>query len=450
MRGLHPLHRRKRGRNAAEPGQSPGQQSRLIVAALAQTARVERDRNEQQVGFARRHQTQHLLCHQQGEVCAGGMFEAEEDGDDRPLIAKGGARTSVGRRRVQACPAPGGGGHLDVERQSARRAARVRQKRELLPAGQAEAPILADDVAAGGAARRQNQVEKGVGSAAKHDRDLTGFARGAYMRARMKDDENRIAPFDRNARRRARERAVRGYGTFAFLKDAVSEDLAGRAAGFDRRWERCLDLGAHDGRLGARIGAGTLIATDSAYGFAAPLLGVVCDEDRLPFAEGSFDIVVSALSLHSVNDLPGALVQVRRLLRPGGVFLAAFVGGASFAAQRSALLHAEMDASGGASPRLLPMVDPAEAPGLMQRAGFVDPVVDQHRVTVKYRRPQDMVRDLRGMGETNVLAARERVPLGRGRAAALLSSVDPVDSERIEAHAEILTLTGKAPEAPQR
>ncbi|EMD82395.1 SAM-dependent methyltransferase [Pacificimonas flava] len=268
------------------------------------------------------------------------------------------------------------------------------------------------------------------------------------MRARMNDDENRIAPFDRNARRRARERAVKRYGEFAFLKDAVSEDLAGRAAGFDRRWARCLDLGAHDGRLGARIGAKTLIATDSAYGFAAPLRGVVCDEDRLPFAEDSFDIVVSALSLHSVNDLPGALVQIRRLLRPGGVFLAAFVGGASFAAQRSALLHAEMEASSGASPRLLPMVDPAEAPGLLQRAGFVDPVVDQHWITVKYRGAQDMVRDLRGMGETNVLAARERAPMGRGQVGALLAAAHTGADQRIEAQAEILTLTGRAPEAP--
>lgn len=259
--------------------------------------------------------------------------------------------------------------------------------------------------------------------------------------------DDRFEPFDRSMRRRVRGRAAARYGDFAFLKDAVAEDLASRAASFDRRWENCLDLGAHDGRLGRMIPSARTVFADPAFEFARAAGGVVCDEDRLPFADDSFDLVVSALSLHSVNDLPGALVQIRRVLRPGGVFLGTMVGGTSAQAIRHALLDADLADSGDAAARMIPMVDPAEMPSLLQRAGFADPVVDTAQQRIGYRKATSMREDLRGMGETNMLVARDARPLKRAHAGRMLAAVEALrgDDGRIPVHLEIVSLTGRRP-----
>lgn len=255
-----------------------------------------------------------------------------------------------------------------------------------------------------------------------------------------------IEPFDRAARRRARDRAAADFGRFAFLKDALCADLVERLGELGPSFARVLDLGAHDGRLAALLPESETVAADPGFRFARAARGVMCDEDRLPFAPGSFDAVLSAGSLHGVNDLPGALVQVRQVLKPGGVFLAAFVGGASLAELRARLLAAEMARYDGVSPRFLPMVDPREAPGLLQRAGFVEPVVDVHRQTVRYRGAAAMLADLRGMGESNVLHARSRRPLARVDAAAFHAAAEAVaDGDRHPVQLEIVTMTGRAP-----
>lgn len=266
----------------------------------------------------------------------------------------------------------------------------------------------------------------------------------------MANSDN-FEPFDRAMRRRVRNRAAAGYEAYAFLKEAAAEDLAARAAGFDRRWEDCLDLGAHDGRLGRRIPAERTVFADASTSFARAAGGVVCDEDRLPFADESFDLVVSALSLHGVNDLPGALVQIRRALRPGGVFLASLIGGTSAQTVRQALLEADLEESGEAAARMMPMVDPAEMPGLLQRAGFADPVVDTATQRIGYREVGTMRADLRGMGETNMLAARDRRPLGRRHAARMMAAIEELrgDDGRIPVSVGIVTLTGLRPEVPE-
>jgi NADH dehydrogenase [ubiquinone] 1 alpha subcomplex assembly factor 5 len=252
-------------------------------------------------------------------------------------------------------------------------------------------------------------------------------------------------PFDRAARRRARDRAAPGFSRHAFLKETLAAELAGRLQELGIRPGRALDLGAHDGALRRLLPAEELVAADAGFRFARAAAGVMCDEDRLPFADASFDAVVSAGSLHGVNDLPGALVQVRRLLRPGGVFLANFVGGASLAALRSRLVEAEEAVCGGVSPRLLPMVDAREAPSLLQRAGFAAPVVDVVALAVRYPSARAMLDDLRGTGECNILAARSRRPLSRTLAAALLAAAEAVpDSDgRYPVDLEIVTLTGR-------
>jgi len=255
-------------------------------------------------------------------------------------------------------------------------------------------------------------------------------------------------PFDRAARRRARDRAAPGFNGFAFLKDALCAELAARLASFGRRLECVLDLGAHDGRMRAHLPGSYIVACDAGCRFARAARGIMCDEDRLPFRPASFDAVVSAASLHGVNDLPGALAQVRRCLRPGGVFVAAFVGGASLQDIRARVIATEIDSRGGASPRFMPMVDPREAPSLLQRAGFVDPVVDVTLQRVRHADAGAMLRDVRGTGETNILAARSRTPLTRTDAARFSAAAEAVpDADgRHSATLEIVTLTARAPD----
>jgi SAM-dependent methyltransferase len=252
-------------------------------------------------------------------------------------------------------------------------------------------------------------------------------------------------PFDRAARRRARDRAAPRFAAHAFLKDALAADIGERLAAIGHGIDRVLDLGAHDGRLRRHIAAGTIVAADAGFRFARAAGGVQCDEDRLPFAAGSFDAVLSAGSLHGVNDLPGALIQIRRCLRPGGVFIANFVGGASLAALRARLVTAEDAALGGVAPRLLPMVDPRQAPVLLQRAGFADPVVDVAARSVRYADARAMVADLRGMGEGNILATRTRRPMSRTLAERLLAAAEAA-ADADGRHAvvlEIVTMTGR-------
>ncbi len=260
-----------------------------------------------------------------------------------------------------------------------------------------------------------------------------------------------IEPFDRAARRRARDRAAPDFARFAFLKDALAADLVDRLSELGTSSARVLDLGAHDGRVSPLLPESETIATDAGFRFACVAGGVMCDEDRLPFAAGTFDAVLSAGSLHGVNDLPGALVQIRQVLKPGGVFLAAFVGGASLAGLRARLLAAEMTRYDGVSPRFLPMIDPREAPGLLQRAGFVEPVVDVHQQTVRYRGAASMLADLRGMGESNILRARSRRPLSRLDAAAFHAAAEAGEEAggRHPALLEIVTMTGRAPPSPK-
>ena len=247
-----------------------------------------------------------------------------------------------------------------------------------------------------------------------------------------------IEPFDRTARRRTRDRAAVDFARFAFLKDALAADLAERLAELGSSFPRVLDLGSHDGRLAALLPESEMVAADAGFRFAKIAHGVMCDEDRLPFAVGSFDAVLSAASLHGVNDLPGALVQIRQVLKPGGVSLAAL---------RARLLAAEMARYDGVSPRFLPMVDPREAPGLLQRAGFIEPVVDVHQQTVRYRSAASMLVDARGMGESNVLHARSRKPLSRSDAAALHIAAEAAAEAdgRHPLQLEIVTMTGRAP-----
>ncbi|WP_316979768.1 methyltransferase domain-containing protein [Shumkonia mesophila] len=265
--------------------------------------------------------------------------------------------------------------------------------------------------------------------------------------------------FDRRTVRLHRERAAKGLESFDFLFAEVGERLADRLDDVTRRFPMALDLGCHTGilagRLAGRGGIETLVACDLSEAMArrAGPLALAADEERLPFAEGVFDLVLSNLSLHWVNDLPGALVQIRRALRPDGLFLGALFGGATCRELRQALAEAEIAQEGGLSPRVSPLAEVRDAGNLLQRAGFALPVADSDTLTVSYADPLKLMADLRGMGEANAALARRRTPTRRATLAAAAKryqSLFAAADGRVPATFEVIYLTAWAPHPSQQ
>jgi SAM-dependent methyltransferase len=261
--------------------------------------------------------------------------------------------------------------------------------------------------------------------------------------------------FDRPRHARRRARSARRFGEYSFLKEAAAEDIALRLSSINRRFDRVLDLGAHDGTLSQVLRSdsllvdriGDIVSCDLSPAFAKPSLGVVADEEALPFADASFDLVVSALSLHWVNDLPGALIQIRRALKPDGLFIGAVFGGRTLAELRQSLLAAEEEVRGGAANRVSPFIDVIDGAGLLQRTGYSMPVADADARTVRYANPMRLLEDLRGMGETSALA-RQGPPLTRGilmRAMEIYAGRFSDPDGRTRATFEFVTLSGWAP-----
>ncbi len=208
-----------------------------------------------------------------------------------------------------------------------------------------------------------------------------------------------VEPFDRALRRRRHGVAVAGFGGVDFLHAAMVAELAERVATVARPFDAVLDLGGPAPAWAQGPGVVRMA-------LAAAGADVVGDEDRLPFADASFDLLVSAGGLASVSDLPGALVQARRVLRPDGLFVAAFVGGMTLAELRADLLAADIAMTGGAAARIAPMVEAQAAAGLLQRAGFAMPVADVDRVTVRYGSIFGLLGDLALMGARSPMASR--------------------------------------------
>ncbi|HEY4546700.1 MAG TPA: methyltransferase domain-containing protein [Pedomonas sp.] len=262
-----------------------------------------------------------------------------------------------------------------------------------------------------------------------------------------------IEMFDRRQVRRQRQRAA-GNGSFVdFIKNLMVEDIADRLLMINRPFKRILDLGSHDGRLGkllaARYPEATVVYADPAEGWlAGTQTGVACDPDFLPFADESFDLVVSAGLLHWTNDLPGALIQINRAMTPDGLFMAAFPGGDTLFELRRALFEAEEEVTGGVAPRVAPMVEVRDAGGLLQRAGFAMPVSDSDHFTVAYENPLKLLAELRAMGETNAQASRPRSFLRRAvlmRAASLYAERFAREDGKVLATVELISLSGWAP-----
>ncbi len=260
---------------------------------------------------------------------------------------------------------------------------------------------------------------------------------------------NIAEPFDRKLRRLHRDRAAAGFRAHAFLRDHMIEELLVRLGTVNRGFTRALDLGCADGGLARQLPAGMVVSADAGFRFAHGAQGVQCDEDRLPFADASFDLVVSAGSLHLVNDLPGALALARRILRPDGLFLAAFAGGNSLNRARAALISGDIAATGGAAPRIAPMVDVRAAGDLLGRAGFALPVVDLGNPV---RAPRRVASALAGhQGSRREWDLGTRAPFRRlAIAAAAAAFAENGDADgRVAETVEIIYLTAWAPSPDQ-
>jgi SAM-dependent methyltransferase len=274
--------------------------------------------------------------------------------------------------------------------------------------------------------------------------------------------------FDRALLRARRQRAV-ALGAATFLIDRVAAELSDRLESVLRRFERAADLGTPGDQLRQALAAGGKIATLMAVDpfFSLPRsrgrvgegesdganLVIAADEEALPFRDASLDLVVSALALHFVNDLPGTLVQIRRALKPDGLFLAALLGGDTLTELRQSFAEAEAEIEGGISPRVAPFPDLRDLGALLQRAGFALPVTDVERLTVRYDTVFALMHDLRRMGATNALAARRRAPLRRKtllRMAEIYARRFADADGRLRATFEIIWLSGWAPDQSQQ
>lgn len=272
--------------------------------------------------------------------------------------------------------------------------------------------------------------------------------------------------FDRELLRRHRDRQAGGFAVHDFLMAEVAERLLDRLDDVTRSFPLALDLGCHDGLLArlrqGRGGVETFLQADMSMAMArlagTQLAGAgnpafVADEEWLPVKEAAIDLILSNLNLHWVNDLPGALLQIHRALKPDGLFLGAMFGGNTLQELRDCLMRAELTETGGVSPRVSPFADVADAAALMQRAGFALPVVDSETITVTYPNMLKLLADLRGMGETNLVVDRLKRPTRRAviaHAAALYAQDYAGPDGRLKATFQVLFLTGWSPHQSQQ
>jgi len=263
--------------------------------------------------------------------------------------------------------------------------------------------------------------------------------------------------FDRALLDRHRRRAyATGGGTADFLLRAAVYDLLERLSAVNRRFATALDLATPTPLLAERLAASGMVDSVVRLDTLPEALGahgILGDPERLPIAPASLDLIVSALALHWLNDLPGTLIQASRALRPDGLFLAVLLGAGTLTELRSAFAEAESTTRGGIAPRVAPFAELRDLGGLLQRAGFALPVADQDRLVVRYDSIFDLMRDLRAMGATNALMERDRRPLRRDTLAAAAAAYarDHADPDgRIRATFRLVSLSGWAPHESQQ
>ena len=252
--------------------------------------------------------------------------------------------------------------------------------------------------------------------------------------------------FDRRTVRRHRDRAARSVGAVADVLRDAAERLVDRLDDMNRSFARALDVGGR-GVVAPLLHARGIevVSCDLSPAMAALNGGiaVAADEEFLPFAPASFDLVVASLSLHWINDLPGALIQLRRTLRPEGLLLASLPALGTLGELRQSLTETEAALTGGAAPRVSPFADLRDCASLLQRAGFALPVADAEELRLLYTDPFALLRELRAAGETNALRERDRRVPPRSLFPAAMAAL-PVENGRVSVTLRLAVMTGWA------
>jgi len=325
------------------------------------------------------------------------------------------------------------------------------QEAKRAPTRRAHGLRFGDGRATAEAEGREHEIERRAPGCADETVEAKGAdVHGAIM-ARMgatcqswRDMNDVPQIFDAKLRRLRRQRAARTFADHGFVAEEVAREIDERLSGMQQTFVDAVWSGAVPPPPTRPIG---WILGDAAARFVRPG-GLVFEEEHLPFRDRTFDLFASVLTLHATNDLPGALTQVRRSLKAGGLFLAGMFGGRTLNELRTSLAEAEVEIEGGLSPRVAPFVDVRDAGALLQRAGFDLPVADVDVLTVRYAHPLKLLSDLRGMGETNALVERRRSFLKRRvlvRACEVYMQRFKDADGRVPATFEILYLTGWAP-----
>lgn len=270
-----------------------------------------------------------------------------------------------------------------------------------------------------------------------------------------KTEADNIALFDRKAVSRARLRSQPHLDNHGFLIDWAGDQLLDRLNDIKREFPKALQIGLRNNEafkqaLQNRNGTQSLFQMD-----IAPLSHdqIIAEEDMLPFAPASLDMIISTFALHSVNDLPGALLQMRRALKPDGLFIGAMLGGETLFELRHCLMEAELALTDGISPRVAPMADKQDMGALMQRAGFALPVIDSDILTVTYDHVFTLMDDLRRMGENNAITKRlKKIPPRQlfAEAGRIYADKFSEDDGKIRASFEIIFVIGWAPHESQQ
>ncbi len=257
-----------------------------------------------------------------------------------------------------------------------------------------------------------------------------------------------ILIFDRELLFKKRSNTANSLNKADFLIKRSLEDILEKLDEITRDFPLILNLGCRNSycsdQLMQRHGTKKVIETDFGYNFNSNHTKIIADEENIPFAEGQFDLIVSILNLHTVNDLPGCLIQLKNALKPNGVLIASMFGERNLPELRETLLKTELEHLGGVSPRIMPSVEIKQLGALLQRTGYAIPVIDKERIEVHYHTPLELLHDLRNMGESNIMIDRNKKYIGKKfwrKFKDNYSKDFSNENQRIVASFEILTIT---------
>ncbi|PZP54875.1 MAG: SAM-dependent methyltransferase [Micavibrio aeruginosavorus] len=261
-----------------------------------------------------------------------------------------------------------------------------------------------------------------------------------------------ISVFNRDHLRQQRKRALQDFVRHGFLFEWASDQIIDRLQDIKKNFPVAYGIGNRTPKdfwvnLKSLKQIETLLVCDAVKG------DIIADNEILPFQENSADLIISLLDLHTVNDLPGTLTQIRRILKPDGLFIGCMLGGETLYELRETLMQTDIEMSSGASPRVAPFADTQTAGALLQRAGFSLPVVDSEIIRASYQTMFNLMADLRGMGESNILSSRKKTFTASGffaRAAEYYQRNFSEPDNRVTASFEIIFMIGWAPHESQQ